>query len=155
MTDRIALSGAPGSPYTRKMLGVLRYRRIPYRLLPPSGPALVIDGLFGIGLNRGLDANWVKFIEKVNEYRRKVLAVDVPSGLNAETGEPQPVAVRAAVTLTVGAPKIGMLQRSAWEHVGRIEVADQVGLIPCPIKTELLWTLANDFQSFPPARTVA
>jgi glutathione S-transferase len=40
MTDLIALSGAPGSPYTRKMLGVLRYRRIAYRLLPPSGPAL-------------------------------------------------------------------------------------------------------------------
>jgi len=42
MTDhiRIALSGAPGSPYTRKMLGVLRYRRIPYRFLPSEGPAL-------------------------------------------------------------------------------------------------------------------
>ena len=38
--DRIALSGAPGSPYTRKMLAVLRYRRIPYRFLPASGPAL-------------------------------------------------------------------------------------------------------------------
>jgi glutathione S-transferase len=38
--DRIALSGAPGSPYTRKMLGVLRYRRLPYRLLPPDGEGL-------------------------------------------------------------------------------------------------------------------
>jgi glutathione S-transferase len=38
--DRIALSGAPGSPYTRKMLALLRYRRLPYRFLPAEGPAL-------------------------------------------------------------------------------------------------------------------
>jgi glutathione S-transferase len=43
MTDPIALSGAPGSPYTRKMLAVLRYRRIPYRYLPTVGP--VVDRL--------------------------------------------------------------------------------------------------------------
>src|SRR6266567_2004382 len=72
-------------------------------------PALVIDGLFGIGLNRPLDEPWTKFIGRVNQARLCVLAVDVPSGLNAETGEPaaRDAAIEAAVTLTVGAPKEG------------------------------------------------
>lgn len=92
-------------------------------------PALIIDGLFGIGLNRPLDAAWQKFIGAINASRIPVLAVDVPSGLNADTGEPQGAAIAAAVTLTVGAPKIGMLKQSAWPFVGRLEVAGEVGLI--------------------------
>jgi NAD(P)H-hydrate epimerase len=70
-----------------------------------SRPALVIDGLFGIGLNRPLGPEWVSFIERVNAAGLPVLAVDVPSGLNADTGEPQGAAIEASVTLTVGAPK--------------------------------------------------
>ena len=50
---------------------------------------VIIDGLFGIGLNRPLDGGWKKFIQRVNEARIAVLAVDVPSGLNADTGLPQ------------------------------------------------------------------
>jgi len=73
-------------------------------------PALVIDGLFGIGINRPLDPTWVEVIQRVNDAHLPVLAVDVPSGLNADTGEPQGAAIRAAATLTVGAPKAGMLQ---------------------------------------------
>jgi NAD(P)H-hydrate epimerase len=122
---------------------------------PRHPVSLLIDGLFGIGLSRPLDEHWKKFIAAVNESKIQVLAVDTPSGLNADTGQPEGAAVEAAVTLTVGAPKIGMLQQSAWPFVGRLEVAEDVGLIPCPHQGELNWTLPGDFGDYPPRRNVA
>ena len=118
-------------------------------------PALIIDGLLGIGLNRPLDDGWKKFIAAVNASKISVLSVDVPSGLNADTGENFGAAIEAAVTLTVGAPKTGMLAQAAWPFVGRLEVAGDVGLIPCPLTGELHWTLPDDFRNFPPRRAVA
>jgi NAD(P)H-hydrate epimerase len=118
-------------------------------------PALIVDGLFGIGLNRPLEEPWLKIIAAVNATNLPVLAVDVPSGLNADTGETFGAAICAAVTVTIGAPKTGMLAAQAWQFVGRLEVAAEVGLIPCPVQSELLWTQPRDFQSFPPRRPVA
>lgn len=118
-------------------------------------PDLVIDGLFGIGLNRALDATWVEFIEHINRARLKVLAVDVPSGLNAATGQPQGAAIEAWLTLTVGAPKLGLLSSSAWPFVGRLEAAADVGLAKHSPPSEWQWTIAQDFEGFPPRRTVA
>ena len=120
-----------------------------------SHPALIIDGLFGIGLDRPLSPEWVRFIEQVNESRLLILAVDVPSGLNADTGEPHGAAIEASVTLTVGAPKKGMLRETASRFVGRLEVATDIGLVLCPATSELQWTLAEDFRGFPPPRAVA
>ncbi len=118
-------------------------------------PALIVDGLFGIGLNRPLDAAWIQFIQRVNGSKVPVLAVDVPSGLNAETGKPEGAAIEAAITLTVGAPKAGLLAQSAWPFVGRLEVAEDVGLAACPHKSELNWISRQDLERFPPRRQVA
>ncbi|MGA2855162.1 MAG: NAD(P)H-hydrate dehydratase [Verrucomicrobiota bacterium] len=118
-------------------------------------PTLIVDGMFGIGLNRPLDEHWQKLIAAVNESKIPVLSVDVPSGLNADTGENFGAAIEAAVTLTVGAPKTGMLAPAAWPFVGRLEVAGDVGLVPCPHTGELNWTLPDDFGNFPPRRAVA
>src|SRR5688572_10200140 len=63
-------------------------------------PGLVVDGLFGIGLNRELSAPWQELISILNQSGTRVLAVDVPSGLDADTGKPLPVALQAAVTVT-------------------------------------------------------
>ena len=117
-------------------------------------PHLVIDGLFGIGLNRALNADWVRLIGLINQSRVPVLAVDVPSGLNADTGGVFGAAVQATVTLTLGAPKRGLLEPGAWRHVGRLEVASEIGLVPCPISGELNWTLPEDFAGYPPSRPV-
>jgi len=121
------------------------------------GPSLLIDGLFGIGLNRPLDEHWQRFIQRVNDAQAQVLAVDVPSGLNGDTGEPQGAAIRASMTLTVGAPKLGLLQPPAWPFVGRLEVASEVGLAACPPfpGLELNWTLPADFAGYPPSRAAA
>ncbi|KCV65773.1 YjeF family N-terminal domain protein, partial [Bordetella bronchiseptica 99-R-0433] len=56
--------------------------------LPADAPALVIDGLFGIGLARPLDGAWQGLIDQVNAWRAPVLALDVPSGLSADSGQP-------------------------------------------------------------------
>jgi ADP-dependent NAD(P)H-hydrate dehydratase / NAD(P)H-hydrate epimerase len=115
-------------------------------------PALVIDGLFGIGLNRPLDSEWTRLIGALNEARRPVLAVDNPSGLNVETGTPEPTAIAATLTLTLGAPKRGLFTPAALPYVGRLEVAPDIGLTPCPIKSDWEWTMGADFAEFPPPR---
>ncbi len=117
-------------------------------------PTLIVDGLFGIGLNRPLEAPWIKLIEKINQTPIPVLSIDVPSGLNADTGEPEGAAIHATVTLTLGTPKKGLLKSSAWPFVGRLEVAPDIGLVPCPPAGDLQWTLPEDFDSFPPPRPV-
>lgn len=119
------------------------------------GPAWLVDGLFGIGLNRPLNEDWVRLIEAVNDARLPVLAVDVPSGLDAQTGLAWGAAVRARVTVTVGVPKIGLLNPSAWPYTGRLVVEPDIGLLPPPRESELWWTLPDDFNGFPPPPPVA
>lgn len=118
-------------------------------------PALIIDGLFGIGLNRPLEGDWITLIQRLNAANLPVLAVDVPSGLNADNGQPQGAAVQASVTLTVGAAKLGLLEEPAWPYVGRLEVTADVGLLPCTATPDLQWSMPSDFRRFPPPRPVA
>ena len=108
--------------------------------------------MFGIGLDRPLDAQWQKLIKAINSANRPILAVDVPSGLNAETGCVEGAAITANITLTVGAPKRGLLK--AAQFVGRLEVLSGVGLVPCPFESEFNWTVENDFAHLPPRRPV-
>jgi NAD(P)H-hydrate epimerase len=122
------------------------------RTLSIGRPDWIVDGLFGIGLNRPLDADWKTLIDTVNQSGIPILAMDVPSGLNADTGEVEGAAIRAEITLTVGAPKRGLL--TAPQSVGRLEVAPDIGLVAAPMEGNLQWTLPSDFADWPPRRPV-
>jgi hydroxyethylthiazole kinase-like uncharacterized protein yjeF len=118
-------------------------------------PGWIVDGLFGIGLNRALGAGWTRLIDAVNACGVPVLSVDVPSGLDADTGAHFGSAIRARLTLTVGAPKRGLLRPAAWEQTGRLEVLPEIGLAPAPPAETLEWVLAGDFAGFPPSPPIA
>jgi hydroxyethylthiazole kinase-like uncharacterized protein yjeF len=110
--------------------------------LPSSDPGLVIDGLFGIGLTRPLDGNARALVEAVNALRLPVLALDVPSGLDADTGNvvgEYGVAMRAAHTLTFIGDKPGLHTCEGRDHAGAVQVdslAIEPGLFP-PAAAEL------------------
>lgn len=84
----------------------------------------IVDALFGTGLSRPIEGPLREVIEAVNASGRRVLALDVPSGLDADSGEPLGgVAVRASATVTFVASKAGFSRTEAFSYTGQVEVA--------------------------------
>jgi NAD(P)H-hydrate epimerase len=85
---------------------------------------LIIDAVFGIGLNSDVREPYKTFFEKVNQAKTPVLAVDVPSGLNADSGKIMGAAIRATTTITFIAPKIGFTFLDGPAYCGKVVVRD-------------------------------
>src|SRR3989449_6074336 len=90
---------------------------------------LAVDGLFGIGLKRPLSGNYCALVEKLNTLGTPVLALDVPSGIDADTGAIMGSAVRASHTVTFIAYKPGLLTLDGPDHCGELKL-DTLGLDP-------------------------
>jgi NAD(P)H-hydrate epimerase len=88
------------------------------------GADLVVDALLGTGLAGTVREPLRSAIEAVNESGKLVLAIDIPSGLDADTGQPLGAAVRATATVTFVAAKKGFAAREAEEYLGLVTVAD-------------------------------
>jgi hydroxyethylthiazole kinase-like uncharacterized protein yjeF len=84
---------------------------------------LVVDGLFGIGLGRPIEGEYLKLVEYANRQDCPVLALDVPSGLNSDTGQVLGQAVRATHTITFIGLKPGLLTLDGPDHCGQVTVA--------------------------------
>lgn len=88
---------------------------------------VVIDAIFGVGLSRPVTGIHQQVIEQINRMECFKLAVDVPSGLNATTGQIEGICVRASQTVTFGLYKYGMMLYPGHDYCGEIIVRD-IGL---------------------------
>ncbi len=95
----------------------------------PEGFDVVIDALFGTGFHGVPRPTAAALIERINGCGAPVVAVDVPSGVDASTGEVATVAVQAALTVTFHGRKVGLAVAPGRFHAGRVVVAD-IGLDP-------------------------
>src|SRR4029077_10648865 len=97
------------------------------RELVDEQPEVVIDALLGTGLKDAPRDETSALIEQINAADVPVLAVDIPSGVNASTGEVAGAAVRADLTVTMHGPKVGLAIAPGRFHAGEVVVAD-IGL---------------------------
>ncbi len=92
-----------------------------------SRKGVIIDALFGIGLSRALEgsqAETIRHLNSLDRFRHFVISLDVPSGLDADTGQVKGMCVRADLTITFGVVKWGLLKEVAYEKVGDLEAVD-------------------------------
>lgn len=124
----IYMIGKCTEKYVKVKTKLDRARRMGIKILDADefdGDAdVVVDAMFGIGLNRALDGKIADAIRKINAAHAFALAVDIPSGLNADTGEIMGVCVEADATLTFSCYKTGMLLGAGRRVCGDVTVCD-------------------------------
>ncbi len=86
------------------------------------GAEVVVDAIFGTGLARRVEGLYKEIIRIINEEARYVVSLDIPSGVNGETGQVMGIAVDADETVTFGLPKIGNLVYPGYEYGGNLSV---------------------------------
>lgn len=90
---------------------------------------LVVDALLGTGLSAPVTGAYRAAIDAINDAGHPVIAVDLPSGIHADTGAVLGAAVRARLTVTFGLPKLGLFVGAGIDHAGTIRIVD-IGIPP-------------------------
>lgn len=86
--------------------------------------SIIIDAIFGVGLGREIKGDYRKVIERMNAADAVKFAVDMPSGISADTGEILGIAFRADITVTFQLEKTGLVFYPGKEYAGRVQAAD-------------------------------
>jgi NAD(P)H-hydrate epimerase len=85
---------------------------------------LLIDGLFGFGLEREISGDLATTVETINSWQKPIFSIDIPSGIHTDTGEVLGVAIRATRSFCLGLWKLAFLQDCALEYIGIPELID-------------------------------
>lgn len=85
---------------------------------------IIIDGLFGFGLEREITGDLATLVQTLNCWKKLVISIDIPSGIHTDTGEVLGIAVRATHTFCLGLWKLAFLQDRALEYMGKAELID-------------------------------
>ncbi|ACK42890.1 MULTISPECIES: NAD(P)H-hydrate dehydratase [Dictyoglomus] len=116
---------------------------------------LIVDGIFGIGLKREIDDDLKKIFRYINNLGKKIISIDIPSGINSDTGEIMGEALRADYVLTMFLPKVGLFETGAVDYVGEV-IVGRLG-IPIEIVNDIVesnihlvdWELLKDIVRIP------
>ena len=86
--------------------------------------SVIIDCLFGIGLNRKVKGMYQNIIKKINNSKQHVISIDIPSGINGNNGKIMGEAIKANSTYTLHAKKIGLTVNSGMKYSGKVSIID-------------------------------
>ncbi len=114
---------------------------------------LLVDAIFGTGLDAEVRGYYREVIDHLNTLQKPIVAIDIPSGLDANSGRPLGTAIRASLTVTFGLPKVGHLIPPGPEYVGSMKVID-IGYPQRLIEEEKIQTHLLDGKEIKPWLTV-
>ncbi len=97
------------------------------KAIPNKDYSVIVDGIFGVGLSRAVDGPQKKAIETLNQISGVKIAIDIPSGIDATTGDILGVAFKADYTVTFGLKKLGMFFSDGIDYCGKI-ICKDIGL---------------------------
>ena len=137
------------SPDLRVQLSVIRQYPVEFvQDFRPEDYSLILDAMFGIGLKRDIGGIYETVIEEMNSSDVPVIAVDIPSGLDADTGLIRRCAVCADITVTFQYAKIGQLLANGPALCGDLYV-ENIGIFPIKDNKELFALTGDDFSLLP------
>ncbi len=125
-----ALPPTQASEANRVQQHACAYYQLPVTTDPAvlSEATLIVDALLGIGIDRPVEGHYADLIDAMNQAAAPIVAIDLPSGMNTDTGEAMGTAVTAASTVTLAYLKVGLTTPAGEAQAGHIIVADHIGI---------------------------